>query len=141
MCPERSGLILICILWNIICGAVKSNEGAWSKRLSSGKAASGSLGVLGAEGDLETAFSQCRAAKFEGRLSEDSIFSFQPRCRKDLCPMVPSQAVVLLDCHRHGAVVRLLLTELVSKPQLPQTSVPGSSCGCSMALGWVPAGL
>lgn len=120
---------------------MKSNEGAWSERLSSGKAASGNLGVLGAEGDLEAAFSQCRAAKFKGRHSENSTFSFQSRCRQDFCPMVLSQAVMLLDCYRHGAVVRLLLAELVSKPQLPQTSAPGSSCGCSTALGWVPAGL
>lgn len=133
MCPEQSGLISICILWNIIYGAVKSNEGAWSERwrLSSGKAASSSLGVLGAEGDLEAAFSQ-----FKGRHSEDCTFSFQSRCRQDCCPMFPSQAVMLLDCYRRGAAVRLLHAELVSKPQLP---VPGSSCGCSRALGWVPA--
>lgn len=31
---------------------------------------------------------------------------------------------------------RFFLAELVSKPQLP---VPGSSCGCSTAPGWVPA--
>lgn len=133
MCPERSGLISICILWNIIYGAVKSNEGAWSEhwRLSSGKAASSSLAVLGAEGNLEAAFSP-----FKGRHSEDSTFSFQPRCRQDFCPMFLSQAVMLLGRYSRGAVVRLLHAELVSKPQL---TVPGSSCGRSTALGWVPA--
>ena len=65
MCPEHLRFISICILWNIIYGHVKANEGAWSDcwRLSSalGKGASSSLGFLGAEGDFETAFSQCMA--------------------------------------------------------------------------------
>lgn len=62
-----------------------------------GKALSSTLGVLGAEGNLEAAFSQCRA-EFKGRHSENCTFSFQSRCRQDFCPMVLPQAVMLLDC-------------------------------------------
>lgn len=85
----------------------------------------------GLRGNLEAAFSP-----FKGKHSEDSTFSFQSRCRQDFCPMLLSQAVMLLDCYNHGAVVRVLHAELVSKPHLP---VPGSSRACSTALGWTPA--
>lgn len=68
---------------------MKSNEGAWSERLSSGKAASGNLGVLGAEGDLEAAFSQCRAAKFKGRHSENSTFFFPVQVQAGFLPHGP----------------------------------------------------
>lgn len=56
MCPEHLRFISICILWNIIYGHVKANEGARSDhwRLSSalGKVASSSLGFWGLGGIL-----------------------------------------------------------------------------------------
>jgi len=65
MCPEHLCFISLCILWNIIYGHVKANEGArsdgWRSSLALGKAVSSGLGFQGSGGDFGTAFSQCLA--------------------------------------------------------------------------------
>lgn len=114
MCPVYLGFISICILWNIIYGHVKANEGAWSGRwrLSSalGKVASSSLGFQGGGVYILLSFSvwQNGPAGWTAvaglvcvlwrKHSENSTFSLQTKFSQDFCPMALPYPVMLLDC-------------------------------------------